>query len=452
MGNKKIDEVFRSVLKKITPDEKEKKENRRIALEMVKRIRNEVPACVEVRLMGSVAKGTNLKGKRDFDIFMLFPKEYAHSEMAMLGLNYARKAVMPDRWTIGYAEHPYLRAIVKGHRVDIVPCYKIADIKEKGSSVDRSQLHTHYVNERITNKQRGDVRLLKQFMRAFGIYGAELRVEGFSGYLCEILILHYGSLEKLMRAAAHEWEMPIIDIEKHHKIDLREIFDSPLIVIDPVDKRRNIAAVISQTSLNRFIFACRRFLKKPCKSFFFPRKRIPKAGALRKRILERKTKIIAIRFEAPKVVEDVLWPQLKKTAVNIKKFLQMWDFRVFGYYHWSDGKQCVVLLELSVDRLPAVRHVVGPSIKFSKDMEKFVKRHRKALSVHIEHNKIVAVEHRRVTSAKEAVEAILKEPEKHGIPVNFHPLVKKSKFLSLKRLLGREYIRFVSDYFMMSVV
>lgn len=445
-------EVFGSVLKEITPNEMEERENRRMAKEMVARIKKEVPACVDVRLMGSVAKGTDLKGKKDFDVFMLFPKEYSHREMSILGLNYARKAVAPDKWTIGYAEHPYLRAIVKGHRVDIVPCYKIADIEEKASSVDRSQLHTQYVNRRITNAQRGDVRLLKQFMKALGVYGAELRIEGFSGYLCEILILHYGSLEKLMKAAAHEWERPIMDIEKHHKVDLGEIFDAPIIAIDPVDKKRNIAAVISQTSLNRFIFACRQFLKKPGRSFFFPKKKIQKASVLRKLILERKTKLIAIRFDAPKVVEDVLWPQLKKTAINIKRVLQTLDFEVFGCYHWSDGKQCVILLELSVDRLPAVRHVVGPSIKFSKDVDEFVKEHRKALNVHIEHDKIVAVEHRKITAAEDAVKEMLRQPEKHGIPENFHAFVKRSKFLSLNGLLGREYIEFVSDYFTRSVV
>lgn len=448
----KTHEVFQSVLKEITPGREEEKENRKMTAEMLGRIRRQVPACVEVRLMGSVAKGTDLKGKRDFDVFMLFPKAYSHHEMSMLGLHYARKAVGRDEWTIGYAEHPYLRALVKGHRIDIVPCYKIASIKEKGSSVDRSQLHTQYVNRRMTDAQRGDVRLLKQFMKALGVYGAELRVEGFSGYLCELLVLHYCSLEKLMKAAASEWDRPVIDIEKHHKADLREIFDAPLIVIDPVDEKRNVAAVVSQTSLNRFIFACRQFLKKPNRSFFFPKKKVQKADVLRKLIKERKTKLIAICFSAPKVVEDVLWPQLKKTSLSIRRVLQALEFEVFGCYHWSDGKQCVILLELSEDRLPAVKEVIGPSVKFSKDVDEFVREHRNALNVHIEHDKIVAVEHRGTMNAEEAVKKILKQPERHGIPENFHVLVKRSKFLSLNALLGKEYIEFVSDYFTRSVV
>lgn len=112
-------------------------------------------------------------------------------------------------------------------------------------------------------------------MKNQGIYGAEIRVEGFSGYLCELLITHYDSFINLVKEAA-KWEIPtIIDVESYHpKKDLTKVFTkAPMIVIDPVDKSRNVAAVVSSTSLSIFIFACRQFLKSQIYSSSLKRKR-----------------------------------------------------------------------------------------------------------------------------------------------------------------------------------
>ena len=189
--------------------------------------------------------------------------------------------------TARYAEHPYLQVFHGDYHADIVPAYKISSISEKGSAVDRSPLHTAFVNSRLDAKGKDGVRLLKRFMKNFGIYGAELRVEGFSGYLCELLIARYGSLLSLMEAAAG-WREMVIDIESHHKEGHRKMFpNAPLVVIDPVDPGRNVAAVVAQTSLSRFIFECRRFLRAPSAKFFFSRKRQGTLAQIRKAMRPR---------------------------------------------------------------------------------------------------------------------------------------------------------------------
>lgn len=439
--------VFAKVLEKIKPAASETRKDFEAANFLIRKLEAAAPANVEVVLAGSLAKGTDLLGKNEFDIFLLFPRHYPHHEMTMLGLHYARKAFHGMRLESRYAEHPYLQVFHGDYHADIVPAYKISEIGEKGSSVDRSQLHTAFVNSKLDAKGKDDARLLKRFMKNFGIYGAELRVEGFSGYLCELLVVHHGSLLALMEHAA-EWSEPALDENGRQKSELRKAFGSPLVVIDPVDPKRNVAAVVAQTSLSRFIFECRRFLKSPSEKFFFSEKRARSSAEIRKMMRQRGTRCLAVRFPAPKVVPDVLWPQLKKTAQALVRKLSELDFSVFGYYHWSDGTECVILLELDRWELPAVRKALGPGIRFAKDVDEFVQRHAGALNLHMEHDRIVAVEKRGATEVREiTLMALCRSQKGFGIPKNMEHAILDAEAVAAEKLLSKKYLEMLSDYF-----
>ncbi len=433
-------------LLQIKPSPEQEKKNKQIGNEIYSRIRSVVPESISVALMGSMAKGTNLKENVDFDFFLLFPKTYSKREVHLLGLSYAKKAAKGTPYEIRYAEHPYLHTTIRGCKVDMVPSYKIGGIHEKGTSVDRSQLHTIYVREKISEKQKDDVRLLKQFLKTIGVYGAELRVEGFSGYACELLILNYGSFLKALEAASR-WDLPAIDIENYYGGKARERFDSPLIMIDPVDRERNVSAVVSQTSLSRFTLSARQFLESPTKKFFFLEKVVHGKEKLKKIITARKTKSLAIEFPSPALVEDILWPQLKKTARAIQSFLQLHDFSPLGHYFWSDGKACVIFFEFMVYEMPAVKKHYGPAVKFGRDVSEFIESHKNALNTHVEHERVVAIEKREIQNAQGALKILLLHPEKHGIPGNFIPFIRKARPLSLQKLLSDKYIGLASDYY-----
>jgi tRNA nucleotidyltransferase (CCA-adding enzyme) len=439
--------AFKSALKKIKPSEAEGRRDFEAAGQLIRKLERVLPPAVEVRLAGSLAKGTDLRGKNEFDIFLLFPRHYSHHEMTLLGLSHARRAFAGMRVESRYAEHPYLQVFSGDYHADIVPAYKISGIGEKGSSVDRSPLHTQYVNSRLDSSGKDDVRLLKRFMKNFGIYGAELRVEGFSGYLCELLVIKYGSLLSLMEAAA-EWHQPSLVLEGGvREGEARKRFGSPLVVIDPVDPERNVAAVVAQTSLSRFVFECRRFLKAPSEKFFFAEKTARSADEIRGRIAKRGTLCLAVSFPAPKAVPDVLWPQLKKTAQALVRRLQEQDFGVFGYYHWSDGAECVVLLELDRWELPPVRKALGPSIRFSADVEAFVKKHSDALNIHLEHDRMVAVEKRGVLSAEKALAAACRNPKGLGVPAGMEGQLARAKVVPATKIATSTHLEFLSDYF-----
>ena len=108
---------------------------------------------------------------------------------------------------------------------------------------------------------KGDVRILKKFWQHIEVYGAEIAKEGFSGYVTEVLIFYFGSFEKTIKK--------ISELKKGQVIGKStKKFDSPIVIIDPVDNNRNLGTAISMDNLGRFVLASRVFLKKPSKKFF----------------------------------------------------------------------------------------------------------------------------------------------------------------------------------------
>lgn len=154
-----------------------------------------IPA--ETAFVGSYAKKTFLDGN-DLDLFVMFPKTMSKGEMVDIGLRIGDEVL---HGTHSYAEHPYSSGKWMGVDVDLVPCYRIDPGERPITSVDRSPLHTNYVMSRMTEAQRDEVRLLKKFMKGIGAYGAEPENRGFSGYLCELLVLKYGTFEAVLEAA-----------------------------------------------------------------------------------------------------------------------------------------------------------------------------------------------------------------------------------------------------------
>ncbi len=446
-----MDRVSAGVLEKIKPGAKEKKWEKKLEKEIIGKLSGMVPPGVEVALMGSVAKNTNLKGSMDFDVFLLFPKSFSRKDLADIGLSVGKKSAKGHRWEVGYAEHPYVRVYLKKVKMDVVPAYKISSADEVETAVDRSQLHARYIKERFSEKTCDQVRLLKQFLKAHEVYGAELKVEGLSGYLCELLVLHYGSFANVVKAAS-EWRTPVaIDIEKNYgEKELSQTFEgAPMIVIDPVDRDRNVAAVVSETNLAKFIFAARRFAEKPTEEAFYPKKETRfMRGQLEKNIAGRGTDFVLIEFECPQVVPDILWPQLRKTLKQIERHFELADFRVIGSDCWSDEKkQCLLLLELESAVLPQAKKIKGPAIWHAGDLKQFLVKHAAALTgPWIEKVGTAAVERRKFTQATALLEEIAKYPKLYGIPTHVSKKLKDCRAFIGRKALRKETAAFIGRY------
>ena len=158
------------------------------------------------------------------------------------------------------ASHPYLTCDIDGFEVDIVPCYAIGEGQSIISAVDRTILHTKYIQRHLRKEQEDEVLLLKKFMDAVGTYGSEFKTGGFAGYLCELLILKYGTFEATLRTAQNWKRHTVIDLEDFGTAGNPLFKNDPLVFIDPTDKNRNVGAALRMERYVDFIVASRNFL------------------------------------------------------------------------------------------------------------------------------------------------------------------------------------------------
>ena len=83
-----------------------------------------------------------------------------------------------------------------------------------------------------------------------------------------MLIIKYGSFLELVKQAA-KWRAG-------HAISFggaeTKMFKAPLVVVDPVDRNRNVGAAISAESFYRFVKASKEFVDRPSVNSFFKKK------------------------------------------------------------------------------------------------------------------------------------------------------------------------------------
>ncbi|MEM4201778.1 MAG: CCA tRNA nucleotidyltransferase [Candidatus Hadarchaeum sp.] len=373
-----MSDILATVLKRVKPNQSEIKFVEDVASEIILRSKEAISKLgftAKPMVVGSAARGTWLRQDPDIDVFILFDETITREELEQRGMAVAREVAGPAGEE-KFAEHPYVTMKFRGLDIDLVPCFDVADPRRIKSAVDRSPHHQRYVKSKLTPQLVDEVLLLKQFASGTGVYGAELKKQGFSGYLCELLILHYGSFRKLVEEASKWMPGEVIDTLSYYpdKSEPKLIFENqPLVVIDPVDPSRNAAAAVSLQNFSTYVRACQDFLDNPSLRFFFPKRVRLLSPAELDRVLKRRgTRLFCIVFRSPKVVPDVLYPQLRRTEKAIVTRLVQEGFEVLRSDVWADGHS-VILIELSVSKLPGVKTRVGPPPNISaKD---FIQEH-----------------------------------------------------------------------------
>ncbi|WP_254522643.1 CCA tRNA nucleotidyltransferase [Natrinema caseinilyticum] len=402
------EQVIADVRARVTPDADERRQLREIAdrlIDRAERAATERCADADVLQVGSTARGTWISGDRDIDIFVRFPPDLDRETLERYGLEVGH-ATLPDGHE-EYAEHPYVKGTVDGFDIDVVPCYRLDSATEIRSAVDRTPFHTRYLEARLDDDLADDVRVTKQFMTGIGVYGSDLRTRGFSGYLTELLVWEYDGFLPLLEAAA-DWKPPItLDPEDHGRAreaaDTAELsFDDPLIVVDPTDPERNVAAVCSPDNVARFQHYAREFLATPRAELFVPDRPDPLSESdLLAHVARRKTTPVAVRFTAPDLVDDQLYPQLRKSKHGITRGLNDRGFDVFRATTIAD-ETAVVFVELAVSDRPAVERHEGPPIHVRNHATGFYDTYRDdpdAYGPFIEGDRYVTERDREFTSA-----------------------------------------------------
>jgi len=403
--------------------------------------------------VGSVAKGTWLSGKSDIDIFIHFPTTTDMDYLKETGMYLAYKTndALNGKASEHYASHPYLTCDIDGFEVDIVPCYEIKEGESIISAVDRTILHTKYIQKHL-NGREDEVLLLKKFMDVIGTYGSEFKTGGFAGYLCELLILNYGTFEDTLRAA-QKWKFhTTIDLEDFGTANDKIFKEDPLVFIDPTDKNRNVGAALRIERFVDFIVASRNFLafvdderEDKVFEFFRPLKKQHLFNKSNEEIADyivesfndRQTQTLVIKFPIPEMSADALHPQLLKTIDSICEKLEAEEFSVFKHAYWTDEEKCVIFtIELNVFKQGKYYIHQGPKVWPQKACENFKAKWGDALYPLDEY--MVLTRERQFKTAKEFITHLLKLENIH--------IIKVGK--NIKEAICNDYALFEIDEFL----
>ena len=363
-------DVEQKILQRVVPDK-----NERFLLETtiadltktIQKLLQDIDIPITIELVGSTAKDTYLSTTLDIDLFICFPCSTSREQLETIGLSIGKKVL--EKQEECFAEHPYLRGEFNGYKTEIVPCYRLESVSQKLSAVDRTPFHTRYIKQHLSESQKNEVRLLKQFLIGIGCYGAEAEVEGFSGYLCEILILKYDSFQNLLLHAQH-WEYGIQLVLHAGQIPC---FDTPLIFIDPVDSERNVASALSKEKFDLFIRACGQYCKNPKTTFFFPNElKTWSLDKIKSEIGEKK--FLGLQIKKPDIIAENLYPQVRKALRSVVDLCNQYGFTIIDSFFFLDSHWIYLVLLPKERKIPELSIHRGPPISLKQNADDFVKK------------------------------------------------------------------------------
>ena len=398
--------IISKIAKTVVPSKAVEKSKRQIAYSAFKLVEREVekfPEVMGLEFGGSYAKGTWLTKDADIDIFLRFKKSISEDKFEKIAKKIGFDSLKKYSPYVRYSEHPYVEAKIKNTKVNVVPFYDVK-VGNWKSAADRSPFHTKFMKKSLTSKMKNEVRILKTFLKSNRIYGAEIAKQGFSGYVSEVLILNYRSFENVIKAISEIKENKVIG-------KTSKKFDTSIVIIDPIDKNRNLAAAISDENLGKFILASRAFKEKPSLEFFKTRKL-----RLSKRYLEN---LLVIKFNYKIRSPDIIWGQIKRATSSLSTQLELGGFHVLRSKSHTDQKsEAYLLFLLESIKIPNIYQKNGPEFFREEGSKSFISKNLKNQElIWVENNKkIVSIEKRKHTDAAKFLTWFLKNNLQTGMP------------------------------------
>lgn len=294
---KNLDEIRSRILSEILPSDEENQTIQSIIKKTTEIIKNwnashQNHSYKFIQPHGSTGlKQTHLSGNSDIDLFIfLDPDIYSEYAFAKKGKIKREKINELFRrfctaWVIpalaefkefsdailSYAEHPYVSIKYKNFNIDIVFAFILSEeyILSNGpiTPVDRTYFHTKFIRKHLDDYQRNDVRILKKFFKSHLSYGdkAPTGRGGFIGYAIELMIYFYTDIWTVFKNFKNLPDLTL-DIFNRDETELRKsgrLQKDFLLIMDPSDKKRNVAASISPRSWIYCSHAIDEFLIHP---------------------------------------------------------------------------------------------------------------------------------------------------------------------------------------------
>ncbi len=379
--------IIHTVMASLEPDAIKHQSRIRFAEELIESldaVLSKAGIHARLEIQGSFAKNTYLPRDSDIDLFMVIDQRKRNDMSDVLvrlekAISEAVFQGEPIDYERSYAEHPYLRLHLKQSEIDLVPCFDAGLSGELATSVDRTPLHTEYVNTHLGTQGRGEVRVLKKFMKSIGVYGAETRTGGFHGYLCELLVLRYGSFYALLLASQAWREGERIYLKElgllHPRLTGSAFGESPaLLLIDPTDPSRNTAAALTLDKFELFQAASRAFLTNPSEAFFEkPTISPPAWKVIRDRMEQGAQVLLCVSMPRIDRIDDVVWGRLGRFANGLRRVFTAEEFQVDRVAPWATTTMCGVFIAFEADRRSQVTERLGPPVTAEKS-EDYLRR------------------------------------------------------------------------------
>ena len=345
----------------------------------------------EVFIGGSFAKGTlEKKDFYDIDFFLRFYWKY--SDISNYTSKILSKVVKKLDLSLEkvHGSRDYFILSPKNKKIifEIVPVTKISKPTQSRNVTDLSYFHVKYLKKKFTkSKLSREIKLAKLFCRSNNVYGAESFINGFSGYALECLIIHYKSFEKMIKSLSKFREREIIDIEKAYKkksdvlLEMNEArLKSPIILVDPIWKERNVTAALSKETFLKFQKVAKDFLKSPSKSFF-EKKEIDET-AIKKLAKTKKSEFLKLSLKTKRQEGDIAGTKMKKFS----KFLERESSKYFEVYKSEfDYKKNQSSAFYLILKSKKEVHKIGPPLSMKKQVKEFKKSNKKT---YIKNNQI----------------------------------------------------------------
>ena len=364
------------VLKEIVPSKEERQKFIKAVDSFLNKLNKNLKGAKAI-LGGSGEKDTWLSGSCDIDLFVQYqPKEYKSNKISRSLQKTLKKTFPKNEITTLHGSRDYFQVIHQGFVIEVIPILEISKSQDAQNITDISPLHAIWVNKH-TKKLKSDIRLAKQFCKANRFYGAESYISGFSGYVLEILIAHYGSFHNLLKLSQKWKKQEVIDPDKHYpKKDAlfhlnRSKTQSPLIVVDPVDKSRNASAALSHEVCESFKKVARKYLNSPSLRY------LQKQNILelyQKESEKKKYHLIHLEITPKKGKEDVIGMKLRKIFFHLKKELEKFQVNKCDW-GWGDKAHFYYLVKENL--LPEFEEHIGPPKEMKEAVKLFKKKHKK---------------------------------------------------------------------------
>jgi tRNA nucleotidyltransferase (CCA-adding enzyme) len=406
----KIDSIIQEATESSVPSKPKQSKLEKISKEIQKEIANFKDKRISrVLVGGSFAKGTWLENDTDIDFFVMIEPNVERAEFEELGKSVGYHALKKYKPYLRYSEHPYVEGKVDGTRINIVPCYRVEKNKWK-SAADRSPFHTDFMQAKLNENLKSQARVLKKFLKAVGIYGSQIAVSGFSGYVTEVLNLKYGSFKGVLQVFSELKPNHIISIDPPNE-KVIEKFNSSMIIIDPIDSNRNLGAAISANCVAKFVLASRLFLRNP--SIEFMRKSRRPNAKIRNQI---ESNLLIIEFYIQKRSPDILWGQLKRKLTSISKMLSNSRFEIIKKFCFTDEeKHAVFIFMIEFTNLPKISINKGPEVYLKAETDSYIKKRAgNSIMIWTDSMRIVSIEETKLISIKEHASLIIKKDVDSG--------------------------------------